>query len=61
MVRFRERDCSRKLYKIANIPDVTVRVVKQKLIYFLTNELHISYGTAQVIGEAVAGALSVLL
>lgn len=46
---------------IAEIPDVTVRIVKEKIISFMTNELRINPGTAQVIGEAIAGALWVFL
>jgi len=46
---------------IAKIPDIAVHVVKEKIIYFMINELSIRYGTAQVIGEAIEGALWIVM
>jgi len=46
---------------IAKIPGLTVRIVKEKIIYFMTNELGISYASSQVIGEAIEGAIWIIL
>jgi len=46
---------------IATIPDVVESVVKEKLYYFLVNELGLSGGTALQIADAVVGAIGFLL
>jgi hypothetical protein len=49
------------LEKIAEIPDLTVKVVKEKVVVFMTKELHLEGGTAQIIGNVIEAVLSGLL
>lgn len=60
---FREHsgDIARGLEDIAEIPDLTVGIVREKLRYFLTKEIKMSHGTAGVIVEGVTYALGLLL
>jgi hypothetical protein len=46
---------------IAQIPDITMTILREKLRYFLTNELRMNPGTAEVIVGAVETILGVLL
>ena len=46
---------------IVQIPDLSRRVVKDKLRYFLTHTLELNPGTAQVIVTAVDGVLAILV
>jgi hypothetical protein len=49
------------LEKISEIPDLTVKIVKEKSVNFMTRELKLGGGTAQVIGDAIEGVLWFLL
>jgi hypothetical protein len=46
---------------IARIPDVTMKVVTEKVFYFMIEELHIAHGRAQVIRQAIEGMLWIVL
>lgn len=46
---------------IARIPDITVNVVGEKILYFMTGQLGISYGTVQLIRKAIEGVLWTLM
>lgn len=55
------RDIADALDDIARIPDLSRRVVKDKLRVFLTKTLELNHGTAQVIVTAVDGVLAILV
>jgi hypothetical protein len=49
------------LERIAEIPDLVVTVVKDKIVLFMTEELKLGAGTARVIGKAIEAVLWTLL
>jgi len=49
------RSIADELDRIAQIPDLTTRIVKEKLYYFLRNQLGLSGGTALEIADLVKG------
>ena len=59
--RTHAKSIARELEKIADIPDLTTRIVKEKLEVFLRVELKVSGGTSLQIADAVKAALDILL
>lgn len=55
------RDIADELDKIAKIPDLTTRIVKEKLYYFLHGTLGLSGGTSLEIANLVKAALDFFL
>lgn len=54
-------DIADGLDDIAKIPDLTMNIVREKLRYFLTDQLKINHGTAEVIVGAVETVLGTFL
>lgn len=50
-----------ELESIANIPDITVKIVREKIFYFLSGPLNVGHGNALVIANAIEGVLWILL
>lgn len=50
-----------RLEDIAEIPDLVTTIVREKTYYFLIAELQLSGGTANVIAQAIEGALYAFL
>lgn len=54
-------DIADGLDKIAKIPDLSVSIVREKLRYYLINDIKMNHGTAEVIVAAVEIVLDTLL
>lgn len=59
--RARSYEIAEGLDDIAKIPDLTVRIVKEKITYFMVETLKMNDGTATVIAGAIEAALWVFL
>ncbi len=52
---------AKELDSIARIPDLTTRIVKEKLYYFLKDTVGVSGGTALEIADAIKAALDFII